>query len=88
MSPPFLYAVTALGEIAWALAQVDSLVAGRGFAAYGGVYITASLGWLWVIESVRPDAWDALGVGLCLLGAASSSSRRMRARDRGHPPTP
>ena len=45
-------------------------MAGRAFAAYGGVYITASLGWFWAIEGVRPDRWDVLGAGLGLVGAA------------------
>lgn len=60
----------ALALFAWALAQVESPIAGRAFAAYGGVYTTASLGWLWVVEGVRPDRWDVLGATLCLLGAA------------------
>lgn len=60
----------ALALFAWALAQIKSPVAGRAFAAYGGVYITASLGWLWAVEGVRPDRWDTLGAGLCILGAA------------------
>lgn len=62
--------LAALALFAWALAQVESPVAGRAFAAYGGVYITASLGWLWAVEGVQPDRWDVLGAGLCLLGAA------------------
>ena len=62
--------MVALALFAWALAQVESPVAGRAFAAYGGVYITASLGWLWAVEGVRPDRWDLLGAFLCLLGAA------------------
>ena len=62
--------VVALALFAWALAQVESPVAGRAFAAYGGVYITASLAWLWAVEGVRPDRWDALGAGLGLVGAA------------------
>jgi small multidrug resistance family-3 protein len=39
-------------------------------AAYGGVYITASLIWLSRIESVRPDRWDITGAAICLIGAA------------------
>jgi small multidrug resistance family-3 protein len=62
--------LAALALFAWALAQVESPVAGRAYAAYGGVYIAASLGWLWAVEGVRPDRWDLLGAGLCLVGAA------------------
>ncbi|MCI0430729.1 MAG: YnfA family protein [Rhodospirillales bacterium] len=50
------------------LAEVQA--AGRAFAAYGGVYIAASLGWLWLIEGMRPDRWDAIGAATCLTGAA------------------
>lgn len=59
-----------LALFAWALTWVDSSAAGRAYAAYGGVYIAASLAWLWGVEGVRPDRWDVLGVGICLIGAA------------------
>ena len=44
--------------------------AGRAYAAYGGVYIAASLVWLWAVEKQRPDTWDMTGVAICLAGAA------------------
>ena len=50
------------------LAEVGA--AGRAYAAYGGIYIVASLVWLWTVEGQRPDQWDALGAGLCLVGMA------------------
>ncbi|MGE3643605.1 MAG: YnfA family protein [Beijerinckiaceae bacterium] len=59
-----------LALFAWALTWVESEAAGRAYAAYGGVYIAASLGWLWLVEGVRPDRWDVLGVATCLIGAA------------------
>ncbi len=59
-----------LAAFAWALTLVDSAAAGRAYAAYGGVYIAASLGWLWIVEGVRPDRWDAIGAATCLVGAA------------------
>jgi len=62
--------LAALALFAWLLAQSPVAQAGRAFAAYGGVYIAASLGWLWLVEQRRPDAWDALGAALCLAGAA------------------
>ena len=62
--------MASLALFAWALTLVESPAAGRAFAAYGGVYITASLGWLWAVEGVRPDRWDAAGAALCLAGAA------------------
>lgn len=42
--------------------------AGRVYAAYGGVYISVALMWLWAVDSIRPTATDWIGVGLCLLG--------------------
>lgn len=61
--------VLALVSFAWLLTRIDSPAAGRAYAAYGGVYILASLGWLWAVEGVRPDRWDLIGSGLCLVGA-------------------
>jgi len=60
-----------LAIFAWLLTLVDSAAAGRAYAAYGGVYIIASLGWLWRVEGVRPDRWDAIGAVICLVGAAT-----------------
>jgi small multidrug resistance family-3 protein len=59
-----------LALFAWALTRVETAAAGRAFAAYGGVYIAASLLWLWAVERVRPDRFDLAGAALCLLGAA------------------
>jgi len=58
-----------LALFAYLLTLVDSTAAGRAYAAYGGVYIAASLAWLWIIEGVRPDRWDVSGVAICLVGA-------------------
>jgi small multidrug resistance family-3 protein len=52
------------------LTAVDSPVAGRAYAAYGGVYIAASLVWLWAVEGAKPDRWDIAGALICILGAA------------------
>ena len=61
--------VAALVMFAWLLARVDSDAAGRAYAAYGGVYIAASLLWLWIVEQHRPDRWDMTGAAVCLVGA-------------------
>ena len=54
---------------AWALTRVDAAYAGRAYAAYGGVYIVASLIWLWRVEGARPDRWDVTGAAVCIAGA-------------------
>jgi small multidrug resistance family-3 protein len=59
----------ALVTFAWLLAHVPTDAAGRAYAAYGGIYIVASLFWLWLVERRTPDQWDALGASLCLAGA-------------------
>jgi small multidrug resistance family-3 protein len=59
-----------LALFAYLLTQVDTEAAGRAYAAYGGVYITASLIWLWRVEGLQPDRWDLAGAALCLAGAA------------------
>lgn len=62
--------VASLIAFAWLLALVPSEAAGRAFAAYGGVYIVASLVWLWTVEKTTPDRFDLAGAALCLAGAA------------------
>jgi small multidrug resistance family-3 protein len=59
-----------LAAFAWALTLAPADAAGRAFAAYGGVYIAASLLWLWIVEGRTPDRWDITGAAVCLLGAA------------------
>lgn len=60
----------ALAAFAWLLTLTPGDAAGRAFAAYGGVYVAASLAWLMAVEGVRPSAWDLAGVALCLVGTA------------------
>ena len=52
------------------LTLVDAAAAGRAYAAYGGIYVVASLAWLRLVEGVEPDRWDLSGAGLCLVGMA------------------
>ena len=62
-----LVAVLGVGSLvvfAMALTRVDSAFAGRAYAAYRGIYIVASLVWLWLAEgsgrlrrtSLEPDS--------------------------------
>jgi small multidrug resistance family-3 protein len=61
--------MASLALFGWLLTFVEASAAGRAYAAYGGVYIAASLVWLWLVEGSRPDRWDAIGAGVCLIGA-------------------
>lgn len=59
-----------LALFAFLLTFAESDAAGRTYAAYGGIYIGASLFWLWAAEGVRPDRFDLIGAAVCLFGAA------------------
>jgi len=60
--------MASLALFAWLLTLIDTTAAGRAYAAYGGIYIAASLAWLWIVEDVRPDRWDLSGVALAVAG--------------------
>lgn len=57
----------ALLLFAWLL-TLHPAASGRVYAAYGGIYIAASLIWLWAVDGIRPNVWDLAGGGFCLLG--------------------
>jgi len=59
-----------LAAFAYFLTRIDAASAGRAYAAYGGIYIVASLMWMWTIEGQRPDRWDLTGGLIALTGAA------------------
>ena len=61
--------IASLIIFAFLLTKIDSNYAGRAYAAYGGIYICASLLWLYIIEQNIPDRWDYIGAVVCLLGA-------------------
>ena len=61
--------VASLVLFAWLL-TLHPTAAGRTYAAYGGVYIAASLAWLKFVDGQSPDRWDVLGALVCLAGAA------------------
>ena len=52
------------------LLSLHPTAAGRVYAAYGGVYVSVAILWLWLVDAVRPTAWDIAGVGICLVGMA------------------
>lgn len=62
-------AALSLAIFAWLLTLHPS-AAGRVYAAYGGVYISVALIWLWLVEGMRPTAWDLAGVAFSLFGMA------------------
>lgn len=41
---------------------------GRILAAYGGIFVAGSLAWGVVADGFRPDRYDLVGAGICLVG--------------------
>ena len=63
-----LPAAVSLALFVWLLTLHPS-ASGRIYAAYGGIYISVALLWLWLVDGIKPSAWDMGGVAVCLLGA-------------------
>lgn len=62
-------AAAALALFAWLL-SLHPMAAGRVYAAYGGVYIGVAILWLWLVDGIRPAAWDITGALVALAGMA------------------
>jgi len=60
-------AALSLAAFAWLL-TLHPFAAGRTYAAYGGVYVTVALLWLWLVDGVSPDRWDLIGATVALAG--------------------
>ncbi|OWY29736.1 YnfA family protein [Herbaspirillum robiniae] len=56
-----------LALFAWLL-SLHEAASGRVYAAYGGVYIAVAIVWLWLVDGVRPSAWDVAGMAVALAG--------------------
>ncbi|TFZ32930.1 hypothetical protein EWW49_34875, partial [Pseudomonas syringae] len=62
-------AVASLTRVAVLRERVGVAYGGRAYAAYGGIYIVASIAWLGLVERVRPLGTDWLGLAFCVRGA-------------------
>ncbi|QOY62651.1 YnfA family protein [Lysobacter sp. H21R4] len=58
-----------LAAFAWLL-TLHPQATGRVYAAYGGIYISVALMWLWAVDSVKPTSTDWIGVSFCIVGMA------------------
>jgi small multidrug resistance family-3 protein len=64
-----LPAGAALALFVWLL-SLHPTAAGRVYAAYGGVYVATALAWLWLVDGIRPTAWDVVGSAIAVFGMA------------------
>ena len=62
-------AAASLALFAWLL-TLHPAVAGRTYAAYGGVYVAVALVWLWRVDGVPVTAWDVVGAAVAIAGMA------------------
>ncbi len=62
--------VVSLILFALLLTRIDAGPAGRAYAAYGWVYVAASIAWIYFVEGARPDRWDFLDAAIMLVGAS------------------
>ena len=60
-------AALSLALFVWLL-TLHPFPSGRVYAAYGGVYVATALGWLWLVDGIRPSVWDVAGVAIVLFG--------------------
>lgn len=52
-------AAICLAAFAWLL-TLHPTAAGRVYAAYGGIYVTVAIIWLWLVDGVSPAKWIIL----------------------------
>ncbi|MDR2220431.1 MAG: YnfA family protein [Methylobacillus sp.] len=50
------------------LLTLHPTAAGRVYAAYGGVYVSVAIVWLWLVDGIRPEVSDWVGVAVVLVG--------------------
>jgi small multidrug resistance family-3 protein len=60
--------VIALGAYGFVATLQPDAHFGRILAAYGGVFVAASLAWGMAFDGFRPDRYDVAGAVVCLLG--------------------
>lgn len=61
--------ILSLAAFVWLLTLHPTAV-GRVYAAYGGVYVSMAILWLWTVNGIRPTVWDLVGATVALIGMA------------------
>jgi small multidrug resistance family-3 protein len=62
--------VLALGVYGFVATLQPDANFGRILAAYGGIFVAGSLAWGMALDGFRPDRYDLIGAGICLVGVA------------------
>ena len=62
-------AALSLAAFAWLL-TLHPTGAARTYAAYGGIYVTVAILWLWLVEGIRPTVTDVVGCAVAVAGMA------------------
>jgi small multidrug resistance family-3 protein len=62
--------ITALAAYGFVATFQDAPHFGRILAAYGGIFVAGSLAWGMLLDGFRPDRYDLIGAGVCLVGVA------------------
>ena len=66
---PALALLVSLSGFAVSLTPVDTALRDEPTRAYGGIYIAASLLWLWLVEGQQPTGLTSLGASIAIIGA-------------------
>lgn len=62
--------ILALGAYGFVATLQPDAHFGRILAAYGGIFVVGSLTWGVLVDKFRPDRFDLIAAGICLLGVA------------------
>lgn len=62
--------IAALGAYGFVATLQPDANFGRILAAYGGIFVAGSLVWGAVVDGFKPDRFDLVGAGICLVGVA------------------
>jgi small multidrug resistance family-3 protein len=60
--------IAALAAYGFVATLQDDANFGRILAAYGGIFVAGSLLWGTVADGFKPDRFDYIGAGICLVG--------------------
>lgn len=63
-----LIGIISLILFAYLLTKINLEFAGRAYAIYGGIYIIASLIWLFIVEKQLFNKWDIFGALIVFFG--------------------